>query len=301
MSMLDASRSSQSNDPDTPRYAIHSSALEAAFWPTAGGRLVHLRHSRFGDLLVPFKAASFDPDDWPKAGAFPLFPFHNRLRNAEFRLAGRSVRLKPNAANGDDVMHGPAHRRRWRISEHGPSHIEMTLDYLADEDWPFDFTAKQRFELDESGLNVGLCLRNTCNSPMPGGMGWHPYFMPSHDGMIRIFAGEAWDPFGANGLRDPIASPDRATGFSLPHGITHHYSSWSKATAQVGEGATITLSADGVLSCLAVLRRSHSLCLEPASHVAGALEAIEAAGSGPTMRILSPGEEMTGMARLTVA
>ncbi|MDD7973300.1 hypothetical protein [Roseinatronobacter alkalisoli] len=297
MKIHGASRPSSLADPDGTNITIRNDALRAVFHPVAGGRLGSLRHARHGDLIVPFIADTFDPSTWPKSGAFPLFPFHNMLRHSTFEHEGRPVRLRPNMPGGKDVMHGPAHRRAWSVSYHGEEQIALTLDYHADGDWPFDFRATQRFELHQDQLTVKLYLTNTGREHMPGGLGWHPYFRASKDGVIGLDATRRWTPFGPAGMThdSPVAPLIR-----LALGSTWHYSGWTQATAVVGDGARITLSGQGALTCFAALHKEAYLCLEPVSHVAGAL----AGPQTPTdtgLRHLAPSESMCGTIILSVA
>jgi aldose 1-epimerase len=274
--------------------------FEASFAPRAGGRLLVLRHVVHGDIVVPMDNRSFDPTNWPKAGAFPLFPFHNRLRDAAFRLEGRTTRLLPNMANGRDVMHGPAQRRPWRVSETGPDYLEMTLTYRADDDWPFDFSATQRFRLQENCLIVRLSLTNSGKALMPGGMGWHPYFRPSPDGNIQITAARVWHPFAPGNPFAHVTHNSRGWDGQFARDVTRHYSGWTIAMARIGEGTTISLSGDTSLSCLAALHKNDYLCLEPASHVAGALETLPELCPETGLRLLRPGETMSGVSILSV-
>lgn len=276
-------------------FAIRNDTLQAVFHPAAGGRLGSLRHVRHGDLIVPFMPDTFDPSAWPKSGAFPLFPFHNKLRHATFEHEGRPVRLRPNMPDGTGVMHGPAHRRAWGVSDHSEGHIALTLKYQADADWPFDFSATQRFALHHDRLTVTLCLTNTGQDVMPGGLGWHPYFRASGDGVIGLAARRRWAPFAPAGMvhDGPVAPRVR-----LETGRTQHYSGWTKATAVIGDGARITLTGTGALTCFAALRQEAYLCLEPVSHVAGALETPQAETG---LRQLAPGESLQGTATLSVA
>ncbi len=302
MTPLEASLPGTLQDPRVRPQVICNDALEAVFQPLAGGRLLRLRHMDHGDLLVPLDDEFIDLDRWPKAGAFPLFPFHNRLRNAAFRHEGRTIKLNPNTTNGKDVMHGPAHRRPWHVSDQAAEYIEMALEYRADTDWPFDFMATQRFELHGSSVKVRLALTNTGRTVMPGGIGWHPYFRPSLDGQIGLAAVRQLEPFAQGGPLETNLEGSPTAKVALPDGETRHFSGWTQATASIGEGINITLMGDRELTCLAALHKSDYLCLEPVSHVAGAFEAMRAnAGTNTGPRLLTPGESLTGTAILSVA
>lgn len=281
-------------DPDAPSFAIRNETFEAVFHPAAGGRLGCLRHVHHGDLIVPFTPVGFDPSVWPKSGAFPLFPFHNKIRQATFDHNGRQVHLRPNMPDGLGVMHGPAHRRAWMVTDHAEDQITLVLEYRADADWPFDFCATQRFDLHHDRLTVTFDLTNTGHETMPGGMGWHPYFRPSVDGVIGIDAAHRWTCFNPTGLIQDGVVPRRVL---LKTGLTQHYSGWTQATAVIGDGARIRLTGSGDLTCFAALHKEQYLCLEPVSHVAGALE-VQRRETG--LRNLAPGESLQGSAILSV-
>ncbi len=283
------------------RQVIRNDIFEVVFQPMAGGRMLRLRHVDHGDVLVPLHDEDIDLDRWPKAGAFPLFPFHNRLRDAVFQNDGKTIRLKPNSANGKDVLHGPAHRRPWSVTELGPAHIEMSMDYRADDEWPFDFRATQRFELHQDRLIIRLGLTNTGSTVMPGGIGWHPYFRHSTDEQIRITAQQQWDPFGLGGLSEAGKHNLRTMVTSIPRDTAQHYSGWTKATVRINGGATTTLLGDDALSCLTALQTSQYLCLEPTSHVAGALERLPDACPETGMRLLQPGASLSGTVSLSIS
>jgi aldose 1-epimerase len=153
---------------------LRAGLLEARLKSGHGGRMTHLRHRDLGEILVPTPDAEFEPLNWPKAGAYPLFPYHNRLKAAAFEHEGKRHVLVPHPALRTDAMHGPAHRRPWRIATESEDAANLVLDYAADADWPFDFRAEQGFRLFPDRLEIALTLTNTGNGPMPGGLGWHP-------------------------------------------------------------------------------------------------------------------------------
>ena len=280
--------------------SIRCGALEATFQPEVGGRMISLRDDRYGDLVIPLNVPSFAFEDWPKAGAFPLFPFHNRLRNASFRLNDREVRVRPNAPDGKDALHGPAHRQPWNVTASGRTFLQMALDYRADGDWPFDFQAVQRYTLHRGELQVRLDLINSSETVMPGGIGWHPYFPVPLDGTIAIRAENQWTYLPQARHPEKHSLADRRDSPAIPRNIPNHFSGWTKAEATLSSGARITLSADSNLSCFVVLRKLEYTCLEPVSHVAGALSTLPDLWPETGLRLMDPGSRLSGRIRLAV-
>ena len=71
---------------------LHAGAYTATVAPAAGGRVASLSwHSGATQcpLLVGWDGRPFDEHHWPKAGAFPMLPFANRLPRDGFRFRGR--------------------------------------------------------------------------------------------------------------------------------------------------------------------------------------------------------------------
>lgn len=282
--------------PDWPDglTSIRSGPLVARFLADNGGRMTHLVHERFGDILVPTSGPEFEPLDWPKSGAYPLFPYHNRMIGAAFEHQGTRYEVMPHPVLKTDAQHGPAHRRPWTVVSHEPDRIELGLDYRADQDWPFDFRASQRFTLNDERLDIDLSMTNTGTNTgkmsMPGGFGWHPYLAADLDAAAACDARESW-PVGAAGIPTGEPPEKRHREVSLPaEGFTVFLSGWRRASVRLESGAEIVLTASAELPHLVAHRTSGYLCFEPVSHLAGvfgfAADRQRAAG----LFLLQPGE-----------
>jgi aldose 1-epimerase len=273
--------------PSHDATTIGNGILTADFLPQAGGRLARLRHHQFGDILQPMNDEIFDPLYWPKAGAYPLFPYHNLVADAAFSHQGHDYVLRPHPLTAPHAIHGPAHRRPWTIAGQGPDWISLTLDYRADEDWPFNFLATQHFQLLQDGLDVRLSITNTGKSPAPAGCGWHPYFAAGKVGQARSDARWVW-PQDDNAL--PGAERQSRSGLPLPQEgpLTQHLSGWHYAEVDLACGLTARLEAGPQLNSLAFHRAGDYVCLEPVSHVAGAL--MRRKCSQPPLVTLLPAE-----------
>jgi aldose 1-epimerase len=289
-----------------PDMTIGTGVMRASFRPDAGGRMSRLVHRDFGEILVPMADVSFDPYDWPKAGAYPLFPFHNRILGGLVHYEGRMLQLAPHPALAPDVMHGPAHRRPWQVRDHDGDRLSMRLDYAADADWPFDFRAEQDFHIRGSSLTIGLRLINMGSLTMPGGLGWHPYFLA---GLRQPATTDAALCYPLDAMNVPTGEPPvrRQPGPLPDHaGYTIHLRDWSSASLTMDSGAMVTIAADGALRHLAVHRMPTYLCLEPVSHRAGALGSSSDASAGCALAgdgiaSIAPGEYVDALIQIEVA
>ena len=121
----------------------------------------------------------FRPGSGPSpldTGCFPLVPFSNLIGNGRFRFRGEEVAIPPNASALDTLnpLHGFGWLSAWTVVEASAQSATLEHRYKA-ADWPWDYRAVQRFDLDDSGLQITLSLTNRSHRPMPAGLGLHPY------------------------------------------------------------------------------------------------------------------------------
>ncbi len=262
--------------------------------------MTHLTHAAFGDILVPTTAGAFEPWNWPKAGAYPLFPYHNRLYGASFVHAGIEHTVPPHPALGTDAIHGPAHRRPWRIASMTETHVVLSLAYEADAEWPFAFQAQQSFALDPDGLSIRLTMTNRSDVAAPAAIGWHPYFAAD---LACEASTDAQLAYPLDGSDVPTGEPPVQRDTSIlpaASGYTKHFTRWSKAKIVRGDGLSLVLEADPALGHLAVHRTEKYVCLEPVSMAAGTLNAPEQQQGHFGLTVLASGESLIGVVRLSV-
>ncbi|MCR6671333.1 aldose 1-epimerase [Devosia ginsengisoli] len=272
------------------RLRLAQGGLEAELAPALGGRLTMLRHAG-RDIVVPLPMDHADPLFWGKGGGYPLVPYHNRIANAQLHFDGAAFDLLPHPDALPHSLHGPAQRRPWRLVERDAANAVLALDYAADADWPWAFEARQSFTLGDKGLTIGLTLRNTDTTPMPAGLGWHPY-LPA--GRVTHDAAIHWP------LRpDYLPTGKRLDGPGPQAEATRYVEAWTMAAVAVDE-MDITLTASPEFGHLVVHGAGQYVCLEPATHVANGFN-LAAAGHDLTgTHSLAPGEVLAGTIRLMV-
>ncbi|WP_136686078.1 aldose epimerase family protein [Falsirhodobacter xinxiangensis] len=248
-----------------------------------GGRIAALHHDLHGDLIVPMTDAPFDPEFWPKAGAYPLIPFHNRIAGGRFDWDGQPYALPLHPAE-PNALHGFASRPDWRIEG-----ARMVLEHSADDLWPWDLTAVQDITLTDTALEIAMSVTNRSARTMPAGFGWHPFFPPCR---VEDDAALAW-PAGPDMM--PLGH-SRAKGEDSP---TRHLSDWSAAIVTLSGGARLRLRGSAELSHLVVHETPDYACIEPVSHLAGALT-LQPVRMQDRMRSLAPGATLRGTVTLEV-
>lgn len=279
---------------------IANGPLSARIRPAWGGRMTHLTHADVGDILVPTEVDVFEPWNWPKAGAYPLFPYHNRLYGARFVHAGITYDVSPHPALGADAMHGPAHRHPWHVTSKTETQVVLSLTCEADAEWPFAFEAQQSFALDPNGLSIHLTITNRADIPAPAAIGWHPYFAANLACEASTDADLAYPLDACDVPTGQQPTPLSTTILPAMPGYTKHFAHWSKAQIVRGDGSCLVLEADAVFGHLAVHRTDRYICLEPVSMAAGTLQLPEQERIHSGLRILGIGESMAGCIRLNI-
>lgn len=263
----------------TQAVTLSAGPYRATVAPAWGGRLTALTcevDGRSVPLIVPMAAQGFAPHRWPKAGAFPMVPFANRLPAGRFSFGARTLDL-PSGPDGGP-QHGFGHRRTWTLTHCSPAAVRMVLLHDGrSEGWPWAFEAQLAFQLSEAGCEMSLTLTNLDHEhPMPVAAGWHPYhpFAPTRPRDHRVYAPtqkvRRLDDTGAAGCAlaahvEHIATPP-ATTVALEH--WQQRASWGATDPS----AEVVIHTTGFAH--AVVHRPSSgdyLCVEPVAALPGTL------------------------------
>ncbi len=229
-----------------PRLTLRAGALEAQLLPALGGSIVRFDRIADGRRQPLLRGSDADIGDVLAAACFPLVPFANRVRGGAFTCDEREITLSPNMAGDPSPLHGQGWRAAWDVTEQGDDHATLSFRHAAGE-WPWDYAATHRIELDEHGLSLELSCRNLSPARMPCGLGFHPYYPCTADTVLDTIVASAWtidaavlpvDNVPATGRYDLRAR--RICGQALDNG----FDGWSgtAAIAWPGEGASLRLS-----------------------------------------------------------
>jgi aldose 1-epimerase len=247
--------------------AIGFRDTEVSLSPMLGGAVLRLTHQG-RDILRPTQS------DMPKVtdtASFPLVPFCNRISKAQFVLGGHKVKLRPD--DGEHAHHGHGWMRAWTVVEHSQTRCVMTYGHESN-DWPWAYEARQVFEVRQGGLKVWLSVKNLSQTPMPAGLGFHPYFPLSDQTQLRSGVSGVW-------INDHASIPKEwhaGTRFKAwvegdfvrdEAGLNHCYTGF-QGRAELMEGADITtLRASPDCQFLQVFSPSEAdfVCLLPVNHM----------------------------------
>jgi aldose 1-epimerase len=184
-----------------PLVVLCAGELRVVLAPAAGGSIAAFtrkwqdgRRRRELHWLRPATAAGLAAHNPLDMASFPLVPFCNRIRDGRANFEGREIRFPPNHP-GEDAphpLHGIGWLLPWQLESAAPDQAVLTLGVAASPAWPWRFSARQHFRLQERALHVEMQVRNEDTAAMPLGMGHHPYF-PHHPGTrLRSPARAMW-------------------------------------------------------------------------------------------------------------
>lgn len=288
------------------RFEFGNRRLRAEALPELGGRISRLQYlagEAPRDVLVPIGADPALPPGWPKGGAYPLIPYSNRIADAQLLHAGKTHALAPHPDAKPHTLHGHTQLRPWHVAARSETGLTLAIDHAGDANWPWAFSAAQRFWVEEATLKVAVEFRNKAASDAPAGIGWHPYFAISGDPALALHATTEW-------LQDDVNLPTGETtaapqgGLTLDRaGGTRYLGGWDGTAAfKTGLGLGVALRADKIFGQMVVHRPRNIdyLCLEPVSHVANGFNLAAKGWRETGTIVLKPGESVAGQLALAV-
>jgi len=284
---------------------LTAGALELVLCPATGGSIARFDWVEADRRTAILRGCEGVPAGVLDAASFPLVPFVNRIAGGCFTFRDREVRLSPNMAGDASPLHGQGWLSQWEVVGATARDAELRFEHSSGE-WPWPYLARQRFALDEDGVEVELSCRNLSSDPMPCGLGQHPYF---HCGRATRLRTEVVDVWTIDELTLPVERipatgrfdirNDPVCGLDLDHG----FGGWS-GSAELSDPdwpfRVEMSSPDARFFQLYSPRDGGIFVAEPVTHANAALNSPEVHWADLGMRVLAPGEEMSTIMRLTV-
>lgn len=252
---------------------LRSGGWEARLRPECGGSLASLTFEGT-EVLRSMPESSTDPLD---AACFPLVPYCNRIGNGRFTWGDRTVQLPANFPPEPHSLHGLGWQSPWTVAAEADSKCAFRHNYRGSSAWPWAYEAEQRIRLGAQRCAITLDLTNRGDTPMPCGLGLHPYFRRRRETRVTFLAagmleiGEDMVPTGAMAPSDRFAT--WAEGARLPaQTIDHCFAGWTGTAELADDLGTATLEAGGApFLHLYAPANGSALCLEPVTQSPDAL------------------------------
>lgn len=116
---------------------------------------------------------------------FPLVPFANRIDGGRFVFRGIELILSEDPSASPHAHHGHGWRRRWIVDRTANDCAALSFVHERD-DWPWRYRATQDITATADGVTVNLTLYNLDDTPMPAGLGLHPFFPRAPDSQLVL-------------------------------------------------------------------------------------------------------------------
>jgi aldose 1-epimerase len=282
--------------PDTLRLQVAESVV--LLCPSIGGSIARFSW-RGHEILRRAPDAAIDGSLVRQMACYPLVPYSNRIGNAALIASGKAFPLRANAPPEPHALHGFGWQREWQIASHSCDAADLTLNHIADEDWPFVCKVRQRICLKEGALQLGLTVTNTDRKPMPTGLGFHPYFPISGDTKLQATWKNMWQ-VGADALPTELGTVTKDGDFTHLRRvdgwkIDNCFTGWDRRLMLKYSTHRVRLEASMAcrhIVCFAPHDACGFIALEPVTNINNAF-ALAAKGIVDTgMKMLGPGESL---------
>ncbi len=155
--------------PAGRRLIVEEGPISVELLPEMGGRLHRLRVFGRDLLRTPEDLTVYlrQPFHW---GGYVMAPWCNRIEASLTKVGDEVVRVPANSADGT-ALHGQVYARPWEIRD------EATLSVRGGGDtWPWRYESSLHIGIAGTVLTIEQSLTNLADTPMPGGLGLHPWF-----------------------------------------------------------------------------------------------------------------------------
>lgn len=279
------------------RLVMTASEVCATILPTIGGSLGALTW-RGRSLL---RRASLQSTDARDTACFPLLPFANRIADGKFLSNGTRICIPSDGPGAPHALHGVGWTAPWRVVVAAGDRAELRLEHNGPA-WPWRFEACQTFQLVDRGIRILLELTNRDSSPMPAGIGFHPYFERTNATKLHMQITHGWSPdvrgIAAMPLSDVMLAQltGRARVATLARADLCCGGWRHRAIVDQGD-MKIAVDASPILPFLHlyVPEDAPFFCAEPVSHAPDAPNRVDV----PPMTMLAPGATLSGWVSIT--
>lgn len=263
--------------------------------PGAGARLHRL--TAFGvDLLrTPDDPRRHldDPFFW---GAYVMAPWANRVAAGPTRVAGRTVDLPANFADGT-AIHGQVHARPW--ADEGEGRFRVRGD---GDGWPWPYSVEQRVAVRGGRLEIALAVTNVGDTPMPAGLGIHPWFRRPVEVAIRAASVHPAN-IASRPAPEPVAGrlDRRATG-PLPDGLDAAWTDLDDPPLVLdwpAAGIRATLEPDPAIRFIVAASPAglDAVAVEPQTHAPDSIRRLQR-GEPDGLALIGPGAALSMAVRV---
>jgi len=260
---------------------LESAQQRLGLVPTLGGGVAQWRWLAQGhavDLWRPWAGTS---EDRYTLASFAMLPWSNRISHGGFEHGGQWFAMAPNRAGEPYPIHGDGWLQAWSLTRPQRQVAEMRLESRHHGGNPYAYYALQRFELIDDGLLQSVRVTHRGDTPLPYGLGLHPWFPRTPQTTARARVGGVWlsgdDPIPTQHTQELPAGWDLNGGAPMNGAlIDNGYDGWDgNATIHWPErGLAVHLSMEPLNTPRGPMAPEHCLVYRPPAGEAFCLEPI---------------------------
>lgn len=177
--------------------SIHTVALETAeqrlyLLPEMGGGVANWDWKAADQWTPVFRPWDGQSDDRYTLACFPLVPWSNRITHGGFDQDGAFHPIARNRPDEAYPIHGDGWRQAWTVAGRTDSTISLALESHRFDGNPYEYRAVQHFRLLPDGLAIELEVTHLGATPLPYGLGLHPYFERNQETRLQARTSGVW-------------------------------------------------------------------------------------------------------------
>jgi aldose 1-epimerase len=162
--------------PLHPIVWLRRGAQRLGLVPTLGGSVAAWQLERAQGLLDLWRPWDGVTADLYRMASFPMVPWSNRISGGGFMAEGEFHAMRPNRAGEPYPIHGDGWLQAWQLELPADDAATMTLESHRFDGNPYVYRAVQHFRLLDDGLEQTLDVQHLGKTPLPYGLGVHPWF-----------------------------------------------------------------------------------------------------------------------------
>jgi aldose 1-epimerase len=274
---------------------IGDGPIEVEVLPDVGARLHRLRVGGHDLIRTPASLESHLDDPW-FWGSYPMAPWCNRVVAGRTTVAGRAVNLPVTFPDGT-AIHGQVARAAWARTGDASFAIRAGGD-----GWPWPYRVEQSIAVGEWQIELALWLTNLADTPMPAGLGIHPWFRrPVEVAIAARFVHPSNLASEAEPI--PVTGPfDRSVLAPLPDGLDATWTGIGEppvilAWPDIGLTATLEFDAPERFVVAASPAEIDAVAIEPQTHAPAGIRRLEQGEPGGLV-LIDPGDALSLTVRL---
>jgi aldose 1-epimerase len=292
-----------------PLLTLTHAAQELVLAPACGARIAGFC-SNGRDVLRPASAETL-ANGWVYGfGGFPLMPYSGPIFGDGFSFAGawhplaRTVREEPTATHGEGWISS------WIVESQSADRVLLSMEHRPQPGtFPFTWRGRLGFALTGDGLQIDLQLTCQDHRPMPGGIGFHPYFPKPPGTRLKFDATDVWPPDAPEAVDLPCGPIEPGLDFrdgpdASEIVLDRCYEGWDgRAEVIWPDGVRAIIEAEGALTRLQIYDAWDYpyLCVEPVSNANDGFNRMARSVPCHGVAVLEPGRSLSGQIRIELA